>query len=113
MFLLSEDFQAKPTFLLKYGLGGPTSLDLNAFLMIEDFIWLDCSYQTGVKLYDKNYSQHDLTSWNAVVGAVQIFLSEKLRIGLWYGFSIDPLEGNNSGKHEIFFPYRSLNQRSD
>ncbi|MBB6240310.1 type IX secretion system PorP/SprF family membrane protein [Pedobacter sp. AK013] len=107
---LSEDFQVKPSFLLKDDRGGPTSLDLNAFLMIKDFIWVGGSYRTGVKLYNKSYLQRDLTPRNSAVAAIQIFPSEKLRIGYGYDFSIGPLQGYSSGTHEISIAYSFIRQ---
>ncbi|MNI46843.1 hypothetical protein D3C87_949130 [compost metagenome] len=110
LFPLSENFQLKPSFLLKDDRGGPTSLDLNAFLMIKDFIWIGGSYRTGVKLYDKSYLQKDLTPRNSAVAAIQIFPSEKIRIGYGYDFSIGPLQGYSSGTHEISIAYSFLRQ---
>ena len=105
LFPLSEDFQIKPSFLLKDDRGGPTSLDVNAFLMIKDFLWVGGSYRTGVKLYDKSYLQKDLTPRNSAVAAIQIFPSERLRIGYGYDFSIGPLQGYSGGTHEISIAY--------
>lgn len=110
LFPLSEDFQVKPSFLLKDDRGGPTSLDLNAFLMIKDFIWVGGSYRTGVKLYNKSYLQRDLTPRNSAVAAIQIFPSQKLRIGYGYDFSIGPLQGYSSGTHEISIAYSFIRQ---
>jgi len=110
LFPLSENFQIKPSFLLKDDRGGPTSLDVNAFLMIKDFIWIGGSYRTGVKLYDKSYLQKDLTPRNSAVAAIQIFPSEKIRIGYGYDFSIGPLQGYSSGTHEISIAYSFIRQ---
>jgi len=110
LFPLNENFQIKPSFLLKDDRGGPTSLDVNAFLMIKDFIWIGGSYRTGVKLYDKSYLQKDLSSRNSAVAAIQIFPSEKLRIGYGYDFSIGPLQGYSSGTHEISIAYSFIRQ---
>ncbi|KIA91993.1 membrane protein [Pedobacter kyungheensis] len=110
LFPLSENFQLKPSFLLKDDRGGPTSLDVNAFLMIKDFIWIGGSYRTGVKLYDKSYLQKDLTPRNSAVAAIQIFPSEKIRIGYGYDFSIGPLQGYSSGTHEISIAYSFIRQ---
>lgn len=98
---INEDVQIKPSFLLKDDRGGPTSLDLNAFLILGDKFWIGGSYRTGVKLYDKSYLQSDLSNLNSAVGAVQFFASENLRIGYAYDFSIGPLQGNSGGTHEI------------
>ncbi|WP_131536705.1 PorP/SprF family type IX secretion system membrane protein [Pedobacter nototheniae] len=101
LFPLNEDFQVKPSFLLKDDRGGPTSLDVNAFLMIKDVLWIGGSYRTGVKLYDKSYLQKDLSQRNSAVAAIQFFPSEKIRIGYGYDFSIGPLQGYSGGTHEI------------
>ncbi|WP_316805272.1 type IX secretion system membrane protein PorP/SprF [Pedobacter nototheniae] len=102
---INEDVQVKPSFLLKDDRGGPTSLDVNAFFIIADKLWLGGSYRTGVKLYDKSYLQKDLTNLNSVVGAVQVFPNQNLRIGYAYDFSIGPLQGYSSGTHEISVGY--------
>jgi len=105
LFPINEDFQIKPSFLLKDDRGGPTSLDVNAFLMIKEFLWVGGSYRTGVKLYDKSYLQKDLSQRNSAVAAIQIFPSERLRIGYGYDFSIGPLQGYSGGTHEISIAY--------
>ena len=109
LFPINENFQVKPSFLLKDDRGGPTSLDVNAFLMIKEFLWVGGSYRTGVKLYDKSYLQRDLTPRNSAVAAIQIFPSEKLRIGYGYDFSIGPLQGYSGGTHEISISYSFIN----
>lgn len=98
---INQDFQVKPSLLIKDDRGGPTSLDVNAFLMIKDLIWLGGSYRTGIKLYDKSYLQRDLSPLNSATAAIQIFPSQKLRIGYAYDFSVGPLQGYSGGTHEI------------
>ncbi|MBB6237055.1 type IX secretion system PorP/SprF family membrane protein [Pedobacter sp. AK013] len=109
---INEDLQLKPSFLLKDDRGGPTSLDVNAFFIIADKVWLGGSYRTGVKLYDKSYLQKDLSNLNSGVVAAQFFASSNLRIGYAYDFSIGPLQGYSGGTHEIsigyFFNRKSL-----
>ncbi|WP_199141622.1 PorP/SprF family type IX secretion system membrane protein [Pedobacter sp. ASV12] len=98
---LNENFQLKPSFLLKDDRGGPTSLDVNAFLIMADRVWIGGSYRTGVKLYNKSYLQKDLSNLNSAVAAIQVFPSKEFRIGYAYDFSIGPLRGYSSGTHEI------------
>lgn len=101
LFNLSPDVRVKPSVLLKDDRGGPTSLDVNAFLILGDRFWFGGSYRTGVKLYNKDYLQKDLTNLNSAVAAVEFFPSERLRIGYAYDFSIGPLQGYSSGSHEV------------
>ncbi len=98
---LSENIQLKPSFLLKDDRGGPSSLDLNAFLLFGEKIWLGGSYRTGIQLYDKDYLQKSLMSRNAAVAAIEIFPVQDLRIGYAYDFSIGPFETYSHGSHEI------------
>ena len=102
---LSYEVSLKPSFLLKDDRGGPTSLDLNAFVIFADKFWIGGSYRTGVKLYNKSYLQKDLSNLNSAVGAIQVFPTENLRIGYAYDFSIGPLQGYSSGTHEISLGY--------
>jgi len=98
---ISQDLQIKPSFLLKDDRGGPTSLDINAFLMLQDKIWIGGSYRTGVKLYDKSYLQKDLSPRNSAVAAIELFPSRNFRLGYAFDFSIGPLQGYSGGTHEI------------
>jgi len=98
---IDENFQLKPSFLLKDDLGGPTSLDLNTFLMYKEIIWLGGSYRSRVNIYDKSYLQKNLLYRNAVVAAVELFPVKGLRVAYAYDFSIGPLQGYSSGTHEI------------
>ena len=113
---LSYDVSLKPSFLLKDDRGGPTSLDLNAFVIFANKFWVGGSYRTGVKLYNKSYLQKDLSNLNSAVGAIQVFPTENLRIGYAYDFSIGPLQGYSSGTHEIslgyFFNRRDIRMRT-
>ncbi|WP_316832661.1 type IX secretion system membrane protein PorP/SprF [Pedobacter aquatilis] len=102
---LSTDILLKPSFLLKDDRGGPTSLDLNVFVILAEKFWVGGSYRTGVKLYNKDYLQNDLSNVNSAVTAIQIFPSQTLRIGYAYDFSIGPLQGYSSGTHEISIGY--------
>jgi len=98
---ISDGLKLKPSFLLKDDTGGPTSLDLNAFLLFGDKLWVGGSYRTGVKLYNKSYLQNDLSSLNSIVGAVEFFPIENLRIGYGYDMSVGPLKTYSGGTHEI------------
>lgn len=101
LFNLSTEVKVKPSFLLKDDRGGPTSLDLNAFFILADRLWLGGSYRTGVKLYNKDYLQKDLSNLNSAVAAIEVFATDRLRIGYAYDFSIGPLKTYSSGTHEI------------
>lgn len=101
MLPLNETVQIKPSFLLKDDRGGPTSLDLNAFLLLADRIWLGGSYRTAVKLYNKSYLQKDLSRSNSIVAMTEFFASPQLRIGYAFDYSVGSLSKISGGTHEI------------
>jgi len=109
---LSEDVMLKPSFLLKDDRAGPTSLDINGFLLFGEKIWVGGSYRTGVKLYNKSFLQTDLTPLNSGVLAVQVFPMENLRIGYAFDFSVGPLQGYSGGTHEISIGYYFKSSKS-
>jgi type IX secretion system PorP/SprF family membrane protein len=98
---INESVQIKPSFLIKDDRGGPTTLDLNAFLLLADKVWIGGSYRTGVKLYDKSYLQKDLLKKNAIVGMTEFFVSPKLRLGYAFDYSLTQISGYSGGTHEI------------
>ncbi|MCX2576148.1 PorP/SprF family type IX secretion system membrane protein [Pedobacter sandarakinus] len=98
---INEAVQIKPSFLLKDDRGGPTSLDINAFVLLGERIWLGGTYRTAVSLYNKAYLQKDLDKKNAIVAMTEIFASPKLRIGYAFDYTISSLLGYNGGSHEI------------
>ncbi|WP_240186878.1 PorP/SprF family type IX secretion system membrane protein [Pedobacter nanyangensis] len=98
---LNENIQLKPSFLIKDDRGGPTSLDLSTFFILNDKIWLGGAYRTAIKLYSKSYLQNDLRNMSAAVAAAQFFASDTFRIGYAYDFSAGGLSGNLGGSHEI------------
>lgn len=98
---LSEDIHLKPSFLLKDDLAGPTSLDLNAFLLFRDKIWLGGSYRTGVRLYEKGHLESTLRKGSAAVAAIEVFPVTGLRIGYAYDFTLGGLQSYSGGSHEV------------
>ncbi|RYG07352.1 MAG: type IX secretion system membrane protein PorP/SprF [Chitinophagaceae bacterium] len=98
---LNETVQLKPSFLLKDDRGGPTSLDINAFVLLADKIWIGGSYRTAVKLYDKSYLQKDLEMKNSVVAMTELYVTPQLRVGYAFDYTLSNLSGYSGGSHEI------------
>ena len=102
---LSTNISLKPSFLLKEDFGGPTNLDLNAFILFGESIWLGGSYRTGIKLWDKPYLQKGLSNSDSFVTAIEVFPKSNIRLGYAYDFSVGPLQGYSGGSHEISLAY--------
>lgn len=112
LFPLSEDVLIRPSVLLKDDAGGPTSLDLNAYIMFGQRFWVGGSFRTGVKLYQKSYLQTDLSNLNSFVAAMELFPLENLRVGYAYDVSIGPLKGYSGGSHEISIGFYIKTQKT-
>lgn len=101
IFPLNDDFQIKPIILLKDDVKGPTSLDLNAFFLIKERVWVGGFYRTSVELYKKNNLQSDLPKQSALGVILELFATDNLRIGYSFDYSLDKLRSYNSGSHEL------------
>jgi type IX secretion system PorP/SprF family membrane protein len=102
---LTDDFVFKPTFLIKDDLHGPTSMDLNAFLLVKERFWIGGVYRTSVKLYPKSNLQANLTARSAVGFISEFFVRQNLRIGYGYDYSLNKLGNYDYGSHEISVGY--------
>lgn len=101
VFPLGEKLQLKPSFLVKEDFKGPTSVDLNAFLLIGERIWIGGSYRTNVNLWKKTGLQRDLEEQNAASAMVEFYATKQLRIGYSYDLNVNKMAGYQGGSHEI------------
>lgn len=100
MLPLSEHVQLKPSIMLKDDFKGPTNIDLNAMLLIENVFWIGGSFRAGVPIWNKQLPS-GLESVNAASAMVEYYVSEKLRMGYAYDMNINKLAGAQGGSHEI------------
>lgn len=98
---LSDDIKIKPLVLLKDDLGGPSNLDLNIFLLLRERIWIGAMYRTAVPLYDKKHLQKDLNKNSATGLMLEVFPTQRMRIGYSFDYSVNQLRTYNNGTHEI------------
>lgn len=101
LFPVNEDVQFKPVILFKDDTKGPSSLDINAFLLLKETIWLGGFYRSSFDLYKKDYQQNGLSKQNAIGAILEVFATENLRIGYSYDYSLNKLRDYNNGSHEI------------
>jgi type IX secretion system PorP/SprF family membrane protein len=91
----------KPFFLIKDDIKGPTVLDINAFFLFKQAVWLGVGYRTGIKLYNKPAVQGEINNNNALIGMSEIFISQRLRLGYSYDHNMSKLAGYSGSTHEI------------
>lgn len=101
VFSLSPSLQLKPSFMLKEDFKGPSSLDLNAFLLIAEKIWIGGSYRTNLKLWNKENLVDGLDPVNAASIMAEFYANERLRIGYAYDLNVNKMAGYQGGSHEI------------
>lgn len=101
----------KPFFLIKDDLKGPTVLDINAFFLFKQKIWLGVGYRTGIKLYGKPNLQNNINSSNALIGMTEIFIDQRFRLGYSYDHSMSNLAGYTGSTHEISISWNFFTEK--
>ncbi|MFY0254571.1 type IX secretion system membrane protein PorP/SprF [Chitinophaga sp. 30R24] len=100
---MSEQLVLKPSILIKEDRAGPTSVDLNAFLLINEKLWLGGSYRTA--FLKKSNLKEGLTKPAAIALMAEFFVNEKLRIGYAYDLTLNSTVANNYPTNEISLSY--------
>ncbi|SDK16509.1 type IX secretion system membrane protein, PorP/SprF family [Pedobacter sp. ok626] len=98
---VSPDMRIRPSLMVKEDFRGPTSVDLNVMTIFNDKLWIGASYRTGFGLWKKDINKLDLGKQNSISGIVQVFVSERFRIGYSYDHVTSQLNSNQNGSHEI------------
>ena len=107
---VSEVLQFKPTMLLKEDFAGPTSLDINAFMLFNEKVWIGAGYRTA--LFNKELIQTDLKKAGAIIGMAELFIGQKIRVGYAYEYSINNSALNNYPTNEISLSYFFINPKA-
>ncbi len=82
---LNDDFDLKPSVLLKFQPQAPPEADLNLNLLFKDRFWIGAGYRTG----------------DGVVGMVEFQISPMFRAGYAYDMNTSQLRHYNGGSHEV------------
>jgi len=85
MFPLGEDFDIKPSTMVKYLPNAPIQADLNCNLLYRERIWFGLGYRSG----------------DAFVGMLEYQVTPQMRIGYAYDMSTSRIRNYTSGSHEI------------
>ena len=82
---LSNDFDLKPSVLVKYMVNAPPEVDLNLNLLFKQRFWLGAGYRTG----------------DAIVAMVEFQINRMFRAGYAYDMNTSKLNHYNGGSHEV------------
>lgn len=99
LFDLNADLKFKPSFMIRDDAKGPTNIDLNTFFLIKEEVWIGASYRTGAHFRNNPNVETNSFKQNALVGAVEVFVAKKFRLGYAYDYSLSDF--SSKGSHEI------------
>jgi type IX secretion system PorP/SprF family membrane protein len=97
---LSTNVKFKPSFLIKEVKGAPTSYDINAMFLFMERLWGGGSYRSNMKIWNDNL-QDGLNKRNAVAAIIEIFPTERLRLGYAYDHNLNVLNAYRNNSHEL------------
>ena len=100
MIPFSDNVQFKPSFLIKEVKGSPTNYDLNAMFLFMERLWIGGSYRSNIKMGDDEF-QEGLSNRNAVAAIIEIFATDRLRLGYAYDYNLNVLKNYNYNSHEL------------
>jgi type IX secretion system PorP/SprF family membrane protein len=110
---LTDDLKLKPTMMLKEDFKGPTSVDLNAFLLISEKLWVGGSYRTSMKMWNKAHLDARLQQVNAASLILEYYVGDRYRFGYSYDMNVNKMASYQGGSHEIsigvLFPSKKYN----
>ena len=89
VFTLSPAVKFRPSFLVKAVDGAPLSLDLTANFLLAERLWLGVAYRNE----------------DSMSGIIAYNITEQLRAGYAYDFTLTPLKTQQSGTHELMLQY--------
>jgi type IX secretion system PorP/SprF family membrane protein len=100
LFDLGSTVKFKPSFLIKEVKGAPTNYDINAMFLFMERLWVGGSYRSNMKIWNDNL-QEGLLNRNAVAAIIEIFPTERLRLGYAYDHNLNVLNAYRNNSHEL------------
>lgn len=89
VYEISENLVLKPNVLIKYHPAAPLQADINANLLINQKFWAGVSYRTN----------------DAIIGILEFNVTDQIRIGYAYDFTLSDLADYSNGSHEVMLGY--------
>lgn len=86
LFTLSDKVMFKPSILAKYSFTNILRLDMNANIILYDFLWLGASWRIGE---------------DALVALLELQITQQLRLGYSYDYNMGAVSSFVGGTHEI------------
>ena len=114
LFQLAGDVKLKPSVLIKDTPGAPTSMDINAFFLLNEKIWLGGTYRTAIDVYSKPNLPKGMSKSSAFVAMAEFYVNDTFRVGYAYDYAMNKLGVYGYGSHELSISFRlKSNQYGD
>jgi type IX secretion system PorP/SprF family membrane protein len=113
IFEMGEMFKFKPSFLLKEDFRSPGNLDLNAFVLIGDRIWVGGTYRSALNLFQgSEFRPYELSSRNAWALLTEIYLNPRLKVGYAHDFTTTALSRFGTNELSLGFYFFKNNKEA-
>ncbi|GGF18227.1 PorP/SprF family type IX secretion system membrane protein [Echinicola rosea] len=101
---VSYNVAIKPSILYAEDFNGPSRLDLNAFVLLGEKLWVGASYRTSVNLQGEEF-QGETKRPVSVVGLVEFYVNDRLRIGYAYDHNVSGFSTKAFSTHDFSVGY--------
>ncbi|WP_266203841.1 PorP/SprF family type IX secretion system membrane protein [Pontibacter kalidii] len=102
VFDVSPFVKLKPSLLVKEDFHAPTSMDVNAFILLADRLWLGSSYRTSMNVFN-TAEMGDVEKRTAVAFIAELQVMKQLRLGYSYDKMLNGY--SNQSTHEVSVGY--------
>lgn len=100
LFSLSDETKFKPSVLIKNSHGSPASMDINAFILLNERLWLGGTYRSTLGVGESSL-QNGYQKSSAMVFMVEFFASQNFRVGYAFDYSLNQIGNYGYGSHEL------------
>jgi type IX secretion system PorP/SprF family membrane protein len=102
LFDISHLIKFKPSFLLKEDFKSPTNMDLNAFLLFGDRLWLGGTYRRSMQLFSSKGGEESPSSTeNAWAWMAEIYVTPKVKVGYANDLSLNSFKGHATHEFSV------------
>ncbi|WP_240676072.1 PorP/SprF family type IX secretion system membrane protein [Botryobacter ruber] len=103
VFDMGSNFKFKPSILVKEDFNAPANVDLNAFVLLKEMLWLGTSYRTSLGIFEQIPEDPARMKRTALALIAEIQVNKAFRLGYSYDKMLNDLRGLHT--HEVSVGY--------
>jgi type IX secretion system PorP/SprF family membrane protein len=100
LFALNDQTKFKPSVLIKNSPGSPANIDINAFILLNERLWLGGTYRSTLGVGESSL-QNGYQKSSAMVFMIEFFAKENFRVGYAFDYSLNQIGNYGYGSHEL------------